>query len=162
MWVSDWVDRPTNVQNIDRLINIFKWLILQSDYLNRRSADGRRAKFWKIGRRRHRFWLNFLSADDFFVEAPKLKVSLTDPPIFMGFVIDEASGDGRPMIGRQSADVLKKFTSWYRPKVARKSGVNRPTIARRSVDKFLSKNRQQTDADIGRYSADGRPTAGRS
>ena len=44
----------------------------------------------------------------FFVEAPKLKVLLTDPPIFRGFVIGEASGDGRPMIGRQSVDVLKK------------------------------------------------------
>ena len=93
-------------------------VILQSHYPNRRSANGWRATFWKIGRRRpivgrrrHRFWLNFWSADDFFVEAPKLKVSLTDPPIFMGFVIVEASGDGRPMIGRQSADVLKKCTS---------------------------------------------------
>ena len=144
-------------------------LILQLHYANRRSADGRRTKFWKIGRcrpivgrRRHRFWLNFRSADDFFVEAPKLKVSLTDPPIFMGFVIGEASGDGRPMIDRQSADVLKKFTSWYRPKVARSSGVNRLTIARRSVDEVLPKNRRQTDADIGRHSADGRPTVGRS
>ena len=102
------------MQNV--AINVL--LILQSHYPNRRSADGLRAKFWKIGRRRpivgrrrHRFWLNFWSADDFFVEAPKLKVSLTDPPIFMGFVIGEASGDGRPMSGRQSADVLKKFTS---------------------------------------------------
>ena len=93
-------------------------VILQSHYPNRRSADGRRAKFWKIGRRRsivgrhrHRFWLIFWSADDFFVEAPKLKVSLTDPPIFIGFVIGEASGDDRPMIGRQSADVWKKFSS---------------------------------------------------
>ena len=100
--------------------------IVKTDYVfpyiymhaNRRSANGWRATFWKIGRRRpivgrrrHRFWLNFWSADDFFVEAPKLKVSLTDPPIFMGFVIVEASGDGRPMIGRQSADVLKKCTS---------------------------------------------------
>ena len=93
-------------------------LILQSHYPNRRSADSRRAKFWKIGRRRpivgrhrHRFWLILWSADDFFVEAPKLKVSLTDPPIFIGFVIGEATGDDRPMIGRQSADMLKKFSS---------------------------------------------------
>ena len=75
---------------------------------------------------------------------------MTDPQIFMGFVIGEASGDGCPMIGRQSADVLKKFTLWYRPKVAR-----------RSVDEVLSKNRQYTDADIDRHSADGRPTVGR-
>ena len=40
----------------------------------------------------------------FFLEAPKLKVSLTDPPIFRGFVIGEASGDGRPMIGRHFED----------------------------------------------------------
>ena len=171
--------QANNIRQTSTRVNVYKFsfvsstiiwrVILQSHYQNRRSADGRRAKFSKIGRRRpnvgrrqHRFWLNFWSADDFFVEAPKLKVSLTDPPIFMGFVIGEASGDGRPMIGRQSADVLKKFTSWYRPKVARSSCVNRPTITRRSVDEFLSKNRRQTDADIGRHSADGRPTAGRS
>ena len=103
----------------------------------------------------------FWSADDFFVEAPKLKVSLTDQPIFRGFIIGEASGDGRPMIGRQSADFLKKFTSWYRPTVARSSGVNRPLIARRSVNDILSKNRRQTDADdrpsFGRWSPDCRP-----
>ena len=130
----------------------FQSLILQSHYPNRQSPDGRWAKYVKIGRRRpivgrrrHRFWMIFWSADDFFVEAPKLKVSLTDPPIFRGFVIGEASGDGRPIIGRQSADVLKIFSSWYRPKVARSSGVNRPTIDRRSVDDNLSKNRRQTD-----------------
>ena len=111
--------------------------ILQSHYPNRRSADGRRAKFWKIGRRRpiigrrrHRFWLNFWSADDFFVEATKLKVSLTDPPIFLGFVIGEASGDGRPMIGRQSADVLKKLHH----DIDRMSPDHRASIGRRSPD----------------------------
>ena len=46
-----------------------------------------------------------------FVEAPKLNVSLADLPILRGFVIVEASCDGRPMIGRQSADFLKEFTS---------------------------------------------------
>ena len=87
---------------------ILRGFILQSHYPNRWSPDGRRAKIGKIGRRRpivgrrwHRFWKIFWSADDFFVEAPKLKVSLTDPPIFRGFVIGEASGDGRPMIGRR-------------------------------------------------------------
>ena len=48
----------------------------------------------------------------FFVEAPKLKVSLIDPLIYMSFVFGEASGDSRPMIGWQSGDVLKRFTSW--------------------------------------------------
>ena len=144
-------------------------LILQSHYPNRRSPDGRWAKNGKIGRRRpivgrrrHRFWKIFWSADDFFVEAPKLKVSLTDPPIFRGFVIGEASGDGRPMIGRQSADFLTIFSSWYRPKVARSSGVNRPTIARRSVDDILSNTVGRQTPDIGRHSADDRPTVGRS
>ena len=143
-------------------------LILQSHYPNRRSPDGRWAKIGKIGRRRpivgrrwHRFWKIFWSADDFFVEAPKLKVSLTDPPIFMGFVIGEASGDGRPMIGRQSADFLKIFSSRYRLKVARSSGVNRPTIARRSVDDISTKNRRQTGSEyrpsFGRWSPDCRP-----
>ena len=129
-------------------------IILQSHYPNRRSPDGRWAKNEKIGRRWHWFWQIFWSADAFFVEAPKLKVSLTNPPIFRGFVIGEASADGRPMIGRQSADFLKIFSSWYRPKVAQSSGVNRPTIARRSVNDILSKNRRQTDA---RY----RPSFGR-
>ena len=148
--------------------NYYLSFILQSHYPNRRSPDGRWAKNEKIGRRRpivgrrrHRFWQIFWSADDFFVEAPKLKVSLTDLPIFRGFVIGEASGDGRPMIGRQSPDFLKIFLSWYRPKVARSSGVNRPTIARRSVDDILSKNRRQTDAryrpSFGRWSPDCRP-----
>ena len=95
---------------------------------------------------RHQFWQIIWSADDFFVEAPKLKVSLTDPPICMGFVIGEASGNGRPMIGWQSADFLKIVSSWYRLKVARSSGVNRPMIGRRSLDDILSKNRRQTDA----------------
>ena len=54
---------------------------------------------------------DFWSADDFFVDTTKLKVSFTDPPIFRGFVIGEESGGGRPMIGRQSADVLKIFSS---------------------------------------------------
>ena len=97
----------------------------------------------------------------FFVEATKLKVSLTDPPIFRCFVIGEASGDGRPMIGRQSADFLKNFSSWYRPKVARSSGVNRPTIASRSMT-FYQRTVGRRTPDIGRHSADDRPTVGRS
>ena len=51
------------------------------------------------------------------------------------------SPDDRPTIGRRFED----FLSWYRAKVARSSGVNRPTIARRSVDDNSSKNRRQTD-----------------
>ena len=82
----------------------------------------------------------------FFAEAHKLKVSLTDLPIFRGFVIGEASGDGRPMIDRQSADILKIFSSQYQLKVARSSGVNRKTIGTRSVDDIISNNHRQTDA----------------
>ena len=82
---------------------------------------------------------------------------------FIGFVIGEASGDDRPMIERQSADVLKNFSSWYRPKVAWSSGVNWPTIARRTVDAILSKSHRQTDdgyrLSFGRWSPDARLTA---
>ena len=110
------------------------------------SGDRRWAKIGKIGRRRHRFWRIFWSDDAFFVEAPKLKVSLTDRPIFKSFEIGEASGDGHPMISRQSADGLRKFPFWYWWMVARSLGVNRPTITRQSVDDILSKNCLQTDA----------------
>ena len=79
-----------------------------------------------VGRHWHRFWQIFWLADDFFVEAPKLKVSLTDPPIFMGFVIGEASGDGRPIIGRQSADFLKSFHY----DIGRQSAVDRQRVGR--------------------------------
>ena len=79
----------------------------------------------------------------------------------MGFVIGDASGDGRPKIARQSADFLKIFLSRYRPKVARSSGVNRPTIVRRSVDDISSKNCLQIYAgyqpSFGRWSPDCRP-----
>ena len=50
-----------------------------------------------------------MSADDFFVKANKLKISLNDPPFFMTFPIGKASGDGRPMIDKQSADFGKKI-----------------------------------------------------
>ena len=101
----------------------------------------------------------FWSADDFFVEAPKLKVSLSDPPIFRGFVVGDASGDGRPMIGRQSADFLKIFSSCCRPKVARSSGVNRPTIS--SLD-GRSMTFPKCCPIVGRWTADDRPMQNRS
>ena len=75
-----------------------------------------------VGRRRHRFWQIFWSADDFFVEAPKLKISLTDPPIFMGFVIGEASGDGILSKNRRQKD------AGYRPSFGRWSPDCRPII----------------------------------
>ena len=59
------------------------------------------AILWKIGRRRYRFCLLFGRPTTFLVEAPKLKVSLTDPSIFRGFVIGEASGDDWPTVGRR-------------------------------------------------------------
>ena len=87
-----------------------------------------------VGRRRHRVWQIFWSADNFFVEAPKLKVSLTDPPIFRGFVIGEASGDDR----RWSADIGR----WHfikEPSADRRqiSAVIRPMIARLSANHKL-------------------------
>ena len=144
-------------------------LILQSHYPNRRSADGRWAKNGKIGRRRpivgrrrHRFWQIFWSADDFFVEAPKLKVSLTDPPIFIGFVIGEASGDSRPMIGRQSADILNIFHH----DIGQGSPDHRASIGRRSPDgrsmTFYQNTVGRQTPYIGRHSADDRSTVGRS
>ena len=151
--------------NSQKYVVLTSSVILQSHYPNRRSPDGRWAKNGKIGRRRpivgrrrHRFWQIFWSADDFFVEAPKLKVSLTDPPIFRGFVIGEASGDGRPMIGRQSADFLKIFSSWYRSKVARSSGDDRQTVGRWHFIKEPSADRRRISAVIrpmiARLSAD--------
>ena len=38
-----------------------------------------------VGRCFHRFWMRLWSADDFFVETTKLKISLNDPPFFMTF-----------------------------------------------------------------------------
>ena len=105
-----------------------------------------------VGRCLHRFWQIFLSADAFFVEAPKLKVSLTDPPIFRGFVIGEESGDGRPMIGQQSANFLKIFHH----------DIDRASIGQRSPDgwsmTFFQKTVGRQTPDIGRHSADDRPT----
>ena len=111
-----------------------------------------------VGRCRHRFWLNFWSADDFFVETPKLKVSLTDPPIFIGFVIGEASGDGRPMIDRRLEEFCIMISVKGRQIIGRQSADDRQTVGRRG----LTKNRRQRDAHIGRHSADGCPTVGRS
>ena len=137
---------------------LWQWLIiLQSHYLNRRSADGRRAKFWKIGRRRHRFWLNFWSADDFFVEAPKLKVSLTDPPIFMGVVIGEASGDGRPMIGRRFKEINIMISAEGRPIIGRQSADDRQTVGRWVFIKESSADRRRYRPSFGRWSPDCRP-----
>ena len=129
-------------------------------------TDGRWAKNGKIGRRRPRFWKIFWSADDFFVEAPKLKVSLTDPPIFRGFVIGEASGDGRPMIGRQSADNRPTFWRFFHHDIGRRSPDHRASIGRRLPDGRSMTIYQRTvdrqTPDIGRHTADNRPTVGRS
>ena len=96
--------------------------------LSQNGKIGRRRPI--VGRRRHRFWKIFWSADDFFVEAPKLKVSLTDPPIFRGFVIGEASGDGRPMIGRRFEDFFIMISAEGRPIIGRQSADDRQTVGR--------------------------------
>ena len=98
----------------------------------------------------------------FFVKALKLKVSLTDPPIFRGFVFGEASGNGRPIIGRQSADFLNIFNH----DIGRLTPDHRASIGRRSPDgrsmTFYRKTVGRQTPDIGRHSADDRPTVGRS
>ena len=66
----------------------------------------------------------------FFVEAPKLKVSLTDQPIFRGFVIVEASGDGRPMMGRRFDDFFIMISAEGRPIIGRQSADDRQTVSR--------------------------------
>ena len=106
---------------------------------------------------------NCLFGNDFFVDAPKLKDSLTDPPIFRGFVIMTVreivkrwsadsrstffaefyimiSAEGRPIIGRQSTDDRQTVGRWYfikeqLPNRRRISTVIRPMIARLSADR---------------------------
>ena len=78
------------------------------------------------------------------------------------FSVFKSSVKRRTMVAPWSAGLLRKFTPWYRPKVARSSSVNQRTIGRRSVDDSLSKTRRQTDAGYRRHSADNRPTVRRS
>ena len=147
-----------------------KWsLILQSHYPYRRSADGRWAKIWKIGRRRpivgrhrHRFWLIFWSADDFFVEAPKLKVSLTDPPIFCGFAIGGSVGrlspDDRPTVGRLFGEIYIMISADGRPIIGRQSADDRQTVGRWLV---IERTVKEPSADTCRTSAVIRPMIAR-
>ena len=113
-------------------------IILQSHYPNRRSADCRWAKFLENQATSADVFTDFgwffWSADAFFVEALKLKVSLTNLSIFMGFVIGGALGDGRPISANRRSTFIRNFKSRYRPNLARSSGVNRPTIARSTQD----------------------------
>ena len=99
-------------------------------------------------------WIFFIGRRLFFVEAPKLKVSLTDPPIFMGFFIGEASGEYRPTVSRRF-----EVTSWQRSMVARSIGRLSPDD--RSMTFYQRTVGRQTP-DIDRHSADDRPTVGRS
>ena len=54
--------------------------------------------------------------------------------MFNGFVIGDASGDGRPMIGRQSPDVFEEIyitiSAGYRPIIGRQSADDRQTVDR--------------------------------
>ena len=125
--------------------NIQHSLILQSQYPNRRLVSKimeNRATSADCLPRRHWFWLILWSADDIFVEAPKLKVSLTDPPIFRGFVIGEASGDGRPMIGRRFEEIYLMISVEGRPIIGRQSADNRQTVGRSHFIKEPSADRR--------------------
>ena len=137
--------------------------MLQSKW---RSVDGRWTGIVKsgvVGRLSVDIGTNFVyfwSANDFIVEAPKLKVSPTDLPIFKSFVVGEApaiivwwstvsrrlfkeiymiSAVARPIIGRPLADYRQTVFRWHfikEPSADRRqtSAVIRPMIARLSVD----------------------------
>ena len=124
-------------------------LILQSHYPNRRSVS-QKWENWAISADCRPTSVpivaDFMVGRRIFCRNTQVKSFVDRSADFQVFVIGEASGDGRLMIGRPSVDFLKIFSSWYRPKVARSLGVNRPTIARWSVDDILSKNRRKTDA----------------
>ena len=71
------------------------WLVLQSHYPNWRSPeDSRWAKIGKIGRHRLIYWS---AVWQLFCRSTKVKILLTDPPFFRGFIIGEESGDGCPI-----------------------------------------------------------------
>ena len=95
---------------------------------------------------------NFWSADDFLVEAPKLKVPLTNPPIFMGFVIGEASGGGlpddRPTIGQLFEDFVIMISAEGRPIIGRQSADDRKTVGRWHFIKKPSEDRRRISAFI--------------
>ena len=57
-----------------------------------------------------------------------LKVSLTNPPIFMGFVIGEASGDGCPMIGRRFEEIVIMISAEGRLIIGCQSADDRQTV----------------------------------
>ena len=104
---------------------------------------------------------DFLIGRRLFCRSTQVKSFVDRSTDFQGFChrwsVGRWSPDHRPTIGRH----FEVFSSWYRPMVARSSGVYRPTIARRSVDDILSKNRRLTDAgyrpSFGRWSPDCRP-----
>ena len=94
--------------------------MLQTHFPNRPSTGDRRAKFWKFERLLVDFRSTFrpivadvLVGRQLLVEAPKLKVSLTDSSLLRGFDFGEASGDDRPMINGQLTDFLMTLTSGY-------------------------------------------------
>ena len=73
---------------------------------------------------------------EYLVEAPKLKVSLTDPQIFMGFAIGKASGwspDDRPTFWRN-----------LHHNIGRRSPDHRASIGRRSPDSRSMRFYQRT------------------
>ena len=140
-------------------------LILQSYYPNRRSPDGRWAKTGEIGRRRpivgrrrHRFWQIFWSADDCVCRSTQVKSFVDRSADFHGFChrwsVGRWSPDDRPTIGRLFEDYFIMISAEGRLIIIGRQSVD----DRQTVDDILSKNRRQTDAGyqpmIARLSAD--------
>ena len=102
----------------------------------------------KSGDVRTDFGRNFLVSRRFFAKAANLKISLTNPPIFGGFVIGEASGDGRPMIGRHFEDFFIKRSAESRPIIGHQSADDRQTVGRWHFIKESSADRRRISAVI--------------
>ena len=136
-------------------------LKLQSHYHNRRSPDGRWAKNRKIGQRRpiigrrwHRFWQILGRPTTSLSKQPSLKCRWPIRRSLGILVIGEASGNGRLLIGRQSADILKIFHHV----IGRRSPIYQTSICKqspggRSMTSYQRAVGRQT-TDIGRHSAD--------
>ena len=144
-------------------------LILQSHYPNRRSPDGRWAKNGKIGRRRpivgrrrHRFWKIFWSGRRLFCRSTQVKSFLDRFADFQGFChrwsVGRWSPDDRPTIGRRFEDFFIMILAEGRPIIGRQSADGRQTVGRWQFIKEPSADRYRISAVIrpiiARLSAD--------
>ena len=97
----------------------------------------------------------FLSADDFIDEAPKLKLSLTDPLIFrFFFVIIGASSDSRPMIGRLFEENYIMISANGRPIIGCQSPDDCLTVDRGHFIKDPSADRHRNRSSCSRWLPD--------